>query len=210
VPLQQLETDLTDNTVARFNWTTPDQYNDMHLALKTDFTYNGVTYTAGTDGEQIALGDNVGPILVPEIEASQPFNNNREIAIWNDESRATRTWDRRPTLTALRFSSRRSPKATPTDNILCTHSSDLVTLQNIFEADGPKAPMDILGRREAREASPHHRPDRRLGRAEGITRALNRSASEFAPTADYPIAWRKRGQFAAHGRRAEFLPAGRG
>ena len=29
-PLQQLATDLTNNTVARYNWITPDQYNDMH------------------------------------------------------------------------------------------------------------------------------------------------------------------------------------
>ena len=29
-PLQQLATDLSDNTVARFNWITPDQFNDMH------------------------------------------------------------------------------------------------------------------------------------------------------------------------------------
>ena len=43
-----LQTDLNNNTVAHYNWITPDQYNDMHSALNTDFTYNGVTYTAGT------------------------------------------------------------------------------------------------------------------------------------------------------------------
>ena len=47
-PLQQLQTDLTNNTVARYNWITPDQYNDMHTALNAGFTYNGITYT----GEQ--------------------------------------------------------------------------------------------------------------------------------------------------------------
>jgi phosphatidylinositol-3-phosphatase len=36
-PLQQLSTDLADNTVAKYNWITPDQYNDMHSALNTNF-----------------------------------------------------------------------------------------------------------------------------------------------------------------------------
>jgi len=45
-PLQQLSTDLSNNTVAKYNWITPDQYNDMHSALNTNFTYNGVTYAA--------------------------------------------------------------------------------------------------------------------------------------------------------------------
>jgi phosphatidylinositol-3-phosphatase len=37
-PLQQLSTDLADDTVARFNWITPDQYNEMHSSLNTPFT----------------------------------------------------------------------------------------------------------------------------------------------------------------------------
>ena len=32
-PLQQLATDLTNNTVAQYNWITPDQYNDMHSTV---------------------------------------------------------------------------------------------------------------------------------------------------------------------------------
>ena len=58
-PLQQLQTDLNNNTVAHYNWITPDQYNDMHSALNTDFTYNGVTYAAEhRRRRQIAQGDN--------------------------------------------------------------------------------------------------------------------------------------------------------
>ncbi len=75
-PLQQLQTDLNNNTVARYNLITPDQYNDMHTALNTNFTYDGVTYQAGTDAEQIAQGDNFLSIIVPEIEASQAFQDN--------------------------------------------------------------------------------------------------------------------------------------
>ena len=56
------------------------------VAVNTDFTYNGVAYTAGTDEEQIALGDNFLSMIIPEIEASQAFKNNGEIVIWNDET----------------------------------------------------------------------------------------------------------------------------
>ena len=85
-PLQQLKSDLADNSVGNFNWITPDQYNDMHSALSTDFTYNGVTYAAGTDEEQIALGDNFLSQIVPLIEGSNAYKNNGEIVIWNDET----------------------------------------------------------------------------------------------------------------------------
>jgi hypothetical protein len=36
-PLQQLLTDLANNTVADYNWITPNQYNDMHTALTGGF-----------------------------------------------------------------------------------------------------------------------------------------------------------------------------
>ena len=32
-PLQQLFTDLANDTVADYTWITPDQYNDMHTSL---------------------------------------------------------------------------------------------------------------------------------------------------------------------------------
>ena len=136
-PLQQLQTDLTDNTVARFNWITPDQFNDMHSALNTDFTYNGQTFAAGTDQEAVALGDNFLSMLVPEIEASQAFKNNGEIVIWNDETEgdedvgSTAGFDG----TEIIISPLAKGNAF-TNNILYTHSSDLVTLQNIFGVTG--------------------------------------------------------------------------
>jgi hypothetical protein len=136
-PLQQLSTDLTNNTVARYNWITPDQYNDMHSALNTDLTYNGVTYTAGTDEEQIALGDNFLSMIVPEIEASQAFKSNGEIVIWNDETEgdedvgSTAGFDG----TEIIISPLAKGNAY-TNDVLYTHSSDLVTLQNIFGVAG--------------------------------------------------------------------------
>jgi hypothetical protein len=37
-PMQQLQTDLANNTVARYNFITPDQFNDMHTPLANGFT----------------------------------------------------------------------------------------------------------------------------------------------------------------------------
>jgi hypothetical protein len=88
-PLQQLATDLANNTQAAYNVITPDQYNDMHTALSTSFKYNGVTYTAGTDSEQVAQGDNFLSIVVPQIMASPVYKaGHAAIFIWTDERKA--------------------------------------------------------------------------------------------------------------------------
>ena len=67
-PLQQLQTDLNNNTVARYNLITPDQYNDMHSSLNGGFTYNGVTYTYTGDQAAIAEGDNFLSKIIPMID----------------------------------------------------------------------------------------------------------------------------------------------
>jgi hypothetical protein len=136
-PLQQLSTDLANNTVGRYNWITPDQYNDMHSALNTPFTYNGVTYAAGTDAEQIALGDNFLSQIVPLIEASQAFKNNGEIVIWNDEDEGdTGATDSQFSGTEIIISPLAKGNAY-TNNVSFNHSSDLLTLQEIFGAVSP-------------------------------------------------------------------------
>jgi hypothetical protein len=137
-PLQQLSTDLANNTVANFNWITPDQYNDMHSALNTNFTYNGVTYLAGTDAEQIALGDNFLSQIVPMIEASQAFKNNGEIVIWNDETEGDNAAGSTAGYTGMEIVISPLAKGDAyTNEITYTHSSDLVTLQNIFGVAAP-------------------------------------------------------------------------
>src|SRR5262249_17180987 len=83
-PLQQLQVDLANNTVARYNWITPDQFNDSHTALANGFTYHGVHYTG--DQASIAQGDNFFSIVVPMIESSQAYKNNGAIIIWWDET----------------------------------------------------------------------------------------------------------------------------
>ena len=108
----------------------------MHTALNTNFTYNGVTYQAGTDAEQIALGDNFLSIIVPEIEASQAFKDNGAIVIWNDETEGEGAVDTAGyTSTEIVISPLAKGNAY-TNDTLYTHSSDLVTLQNIFGVAG--------------------------------------------------------------------------
>jgi hypothetical protein len=136
-PLQQLKTDLNNNSVAQFNWITPDQYNDMHSSLNTSFTYNGVTYAAGTDQEAVALGDNFLSIVVPEIEASQAFKDNGVIVIWNDETEGDETAGSTAGFDGTEIVISPLAKGNAyTNNILYTHASDLVTLQNIFGVAG--------------------------------------------------------------------------
>jgi phosphatidylinositol-3-phosphatase len=137
-PMQQLATDLASNTVSRYNWITPNQYNDMHSALNTNFTYNGVTYGAGTDAQKIAMGDKFLSIVVPMIEASQAFKNNGEIVIWNDETEGDNKAGTTSGFTSMEIVISPLAKGNAyTNNILYTHSSDLATLQYIFNAAGP-------------------------------------------------------------------------
>lgn len=83
-PLAQLFTDLTDNTVGRYNWITPDQYNDAHSSLTGGFTYQSVHYTG--DQSAIAAADNFLSIVVPQIMASKAYQDNGAIILWWDET----------------------------------------------------------------------------------------------------------------------------
>jgi hypothetical protein len=132
-PLAQLATDLANNTCARFNVITPDQYNDMHTALSAGLTYNGTHYTG--DLAQIAQGDNFLSIVVPEIMASQAYQNNGVIVIWTDETEGTNQNDFNHTLTEIIISPLAKGNAYAS-NLNYTHSSDLNTLQKIFQVTG--------------------------------------------------------------------------
>ena len=133
-PLQQLQTDLHINTVARYNLITPDQYNDMHSSLNTNFTYNGVTYTHNTDQESIALGDNFLAKMVPTIMASQAYKNNGVIVIWFDETESGNT----TAFTVPEIVISPLAKGNAYDSTLAyTHSSDLKTMQEFFGVSAP-------------------------------------------------------------------------
>jgi hypothetical protein len=126
-PLQQLATDLTNNTVAQYNWITPDQYNDMHSALTGGYTYHGVHYTG--DQAAVAAGDNFLAAVVPLIEASQAFQNNGMIEIWFDESEGgdTSAYD----IPEIIISPDAKGNAYDVTEPL-THSADLLTQEEIF------------------------------------------------------------------------------
>ncbi len=126
-PLQQLSTDLANNTVAQYNWISPDQYNDQHTALPNGFDYRGVHYTG--DQAAIAQGDNFLSMLVPQIEASQAYKNNGAIVIWWDETEGGDDPSR--TIGEIVISPFAKGNAY-TNSIRYTHSSDLLTMQEIF------------------------------------------------------------------------------
>jgi len=138
-PLQQLLTDLANNTVADYNWITPDQYNDMHTALTGG--YKGLT----GDAANIKQGDDFLNQIVPVIMASDAYRNHGVIILWWDESERDGVTGDNPddlnhTVGEIVISDRAHPNvnglpyASP---VVFTHSSDLRTMQNIFRAGGP-------------------------------------------------------------------------
>jgi hypothetical protein len=132
-PMQQLVSDLASNNVGLYNWITPDQYNDMHSSLNTNFTYNGVTYLAHTDAEEIAMGDNFLSIVVPEIMASKAFKHNGEIVIWNDETEGDQSAASTSGFTSTEIVISPLAKGSDYTNTLqYSHTEDLKTLQEIF------------------------------------------------------------------------------
>ena len=137
-PLQQLLIDLANDTVADYNWITPDQYNDMHSALAGG--YKGLT----GDAARIRQGDDFLSQIVPVIMASNAYKNQGVIIIWWDESesdgrRATTPDDFDHTIGEIIISPRahRNVNGLPyASRLAYTHSSDLRTMQEIFHV-GP-------------------------------------------------------------------------
>jgi phosphatidylinositol-3-phosphatase len=126
-PLSQLSTDLNGNTVGRYNWITPDEYNDGHSELPGGFTYKGTKYLG--DQAEIAQGDNFLSIVVPEIEASQAFKDNGVIVIWYDETEGGDT--SQYTLPEIVISPLAKGDAYDS-TVPMNHSSDLKTWQEVF------------------------------------------------------------------------------
>jgi len=135
-PLQQLAVDLANNTVADYNWITPNQYNDMHTPLSAG--YKGLT----GDAANIKQGDDFLSQIVPMIMASEAYNNDGAIIIWRDASEkdgvaGDNADDFNHTVGEIVISKRARgnngvPYASPID---FTHSSDLLTMQEIFRVE---------------------------------------------------------------------------
>jgi hypothetical protein len=142
-PLQQLQFDLASNTVADYNWITPNQYNDMHTALSASAPIKGTEVIAGFtgDGLQIKQGDDFLKQLVPMIMASQAYRDHGVIIIWTDETEPAGAGDTpsqndfQHTLAEIVISADAHanvnglPYGSP---VVYTHSSDLLTMQEIF------------------------------------------------------------------------------
>jgi hypothetical protein len=133
-PLQQLQNDLDNNTVAKYTEITPNQYNDMHSSLNTNFTYNGTVWTHNTDQEAIAIGDNFLSKIVPTIMASQAYKNNGVIVIWFDETEAGNSTSF--TIPEIVISPLAKGNAF-NSTLTYTHSSDLKSLQELFGVSAP-------------------------------------------------------------------------
>ncbi|HVS38810.1 MAG TPA: alkaline phosphatase family protein [Gemmataceae bacterium] len=137
-PLQQLQTDLNNNTVAMYSLITPDLYNDMHGPADFNFTYNGVAYLGsptnpGSDQESVALGDNFLSKIIPEIMASQAYQNNGAIIIRMDETEGgNSTAFTLPEIVISPLAKGNAYDST----ITYTHSSDLKSLQELFGVTG--------------------------------------------------------------------------
>jgi len=137
-PLQQLFTDLANNTVADYNWITPDQYNDMHTALNGGF--KGVT----GDAANIGQGDNFLSTVIPAIMASRAYQDRGAIIIWWDESEQDAANDNPDDFNHAIGEIVISPQAHPNiqglpfaSSVLLSHSSDLRTMQEIFHVTKP-------------------------------------------------------------------------
>jgi phosphatidylinositol-3-phosphatase len=124
-PLQQFLTDLNNNTVANYNWITPNQFNDMHTTLSGG--YKGLT----GDAARIKQGDDFLAAFVPLIMASQAYQDNGAIFLWWDESEGTNANDFNHTLPFFVISPLAKGGAF-SDTINYTHSSTLRTLQEIY------------------------------------------------------------------------------
>jgi hypothetical protein len=132
-PLEQLTSDLNNNTQSQYCVITPDQYNDGHTALPHEnLVYNGTTYTAGSDLERIAQMDSFCSQIVPQIMASPVYQaGHAAIVIWTDETEGSPQDDYYHTLTELVISPLSKGNAY-NSTLNYTHSSDVATVQEIF------------------------------------------------------------------------------
>jgi len=131
-PLQQLALDLTNNTVADYNWITPDQYNDQHTSLTKGYGQ----YPNG-DSAQIAQGDDFLSRIVPLIMASDAYQKDHAIIVlWWDESEGGDDVSRTLPFMIISNDVHKNVNGVPYSNtIQYSHSSTLRTMQEIFDVD---------------------------------------------------------------------------
>ena len=128
-PMNQLQSDLSNNSVGRYNWITPNQYNDMHSALSGGFTDPRTSVHYSGDQAMIAQGDNYLSIIVPQIMASAAYQNNGAIVIWNDETEGGDTQAETSMEIVISPLSKGNAYASP---VIMNHSSDIKTMEELF------------------------------------------------------------------------------
>jgi hypothetical protein len=126
-PLSQLFLDLSDRKVGRYNWITPNQFNDAHSALNGGFSYQGTHYTG--DQASIAQGDDFLATMIPQIMASAAYKDNGMIIIWWDESEGGDDSSR--TVPEIVVSPLAKGNAYAS-SVPMNHSSDLKTIAELF------------------------------------------------------------------------------
>ena len=125
--LSQLFLDLSGGTVGKYNWITPNQFDDAHSALTGGFTYQGTHFTG--DQASIAQGDNFLSQIIPQIMASPAYQDNGAIIIWWDESEGGD--DTARTIPEIVISPLAKGNAYAS-SVPMSHSSDIKTMQEIF------------------------------------------------------------------------------
>jgi phosphatidylinositol-3-phosphatase len=126
-PLSQLFTDLSAHTLGKYNWITPNQFNDAHSSLSGGFTYQGVHYTG--DQSAIAVGDNFLSQIVPQIMATPEYQDNGVIIIWWDETEKGDDTNR--TIPEIVISPLAKGNAYAS-SVEMNHSSDVKSMEEIF------------------------------------------------------------------------------
>jgi len=143
-PLQQLTLDLQNNTVADYNWITPNQFNDMHTTLANG--YGGPSGAAAKDDRgRIAQGDNFLARIVPLIMASDAYKNHGMIVLWWDESEGGDTPNHTLPFIVISQDVQQNENGLPfASTTELSHSSTLRTMQEIFHVD-PRTGYPWLG-----------------------------------------------------------------
>jgi hypothetical protein len=144
-PMQQLALDLAHNTVADYNWITPDQYNDQHSTLANGYgQYPNSPSTS--DFANIAQGDNFLARIVPLIMASDAYQDHGLIVLWWDESEGGDDPGRTLPFIIISKDAHRNVSGMPYSNtIQYSHSSFLRTMQEIFDVDPSRHGYTWLG-----------------------------------------------------------------
>jgi hypothetical protein len=133
-PLQQLALDLQNDTVADYNWITPNQFNDMHSSLS-----GGFAGTPSGDAAAILQGDNFLARMVPLIMASHAYKDDGAILLWWDESEGGDTAAQKLPFIVISRNAHENVGGKPFSNTAeYSHSSTLRTMQEIFDVDPGK------------------------------------------------------------------------